>query len=225
MYNNLSGTTFLQNRYLEEERNSSIWRSNEMMSTKFSALKIPTLLMHKFFKLGSKARFIGKAIYRDKITFSKISNSSINPSWRSANYVFSKKSFQLPLVVLVLLLLINFGSWYTCPSTVASTNAITSNQFSFSGISNWLALGVTTSSTSNSLYFLYQVYFPGPYAVIRKLNSDDTVAWMAAVVFWPIIKSVVVSANEQYVFFGSASTPLNVIRLSASSGAIIDQQQ
>ena len=225
MYNKWSGTTFLQSRYLEEETISGVWWSNEMMSTKFSALKIPTLLMQNFFKLGSKVRFVRQAINLDKNTFFNISKSSINPSWRSANYLVLKRSFQLPLVILILLLLINMGSWYTCPATVASTNALTSNQFSFSGISSTLALGVTTSSTSSNLYFLYQVFSPGPYAVIRKVNSADTVAWMAAVVFWPIIKSVVVSANEQYVFFGSASTPLNVIRLSATSGVIIDQQQ
>ena len=61
-------------------------------------------------------------------------------------------------------------------------------------------------------------------AAVRKINSDETMAWMSALLFQPIIKSLSLDGNEQNAYIGSMTNNLNVWRLATSNGAIIDAQ-
>ena len=56
------------------------------------------------------------------------------------------------------------------------------------------------------------------------MSKDDTLQWMAAVSFWPILKSLSVDSNEKHVYFANYTTPLNVWRLDASTGSLMDAQ-
>ena len=48
---------------------------------------------------------------------------------------------------------------------------------------------------------------------------------MAAISFFPIQKSLSVDTLEQYVYAASLSNPLDVVRLAAGTGAIVDAQR
>ena len=48
---------------------------------------------------------------------------------------------------------------------------------------------------------------------------------MAALLFQPIIKSLSIDTNEQYVYVAGATNPLDVVRLGAGTGAIVDAQR
>ena len=48
---------------------------------------------------------------------------------------------------------------------------------------------------------------------------------MTVVSFTPDIKSLSIDSNEQYICFCSYSNPINVVRISASTGTIIDAQR
>ena len=48
---------------------------------------------------------------------------------------------------------------------------------------------------------------------------------MAGVSFLPTLKSLTLDNSEQYVYFGSNSNPLDVVRLSATTGSIVDAQR
>ena len=59
---------------------------------------------------------------------------------------------------------------------------------------------------------------------IRKINQDGSLAWMAALSFNPIQKSLAVDALELYAYVSYANNPLIVVRLGASTGSIVDAQ-
>ena len=50
-------------------------------------------------------------------------------------------------------------------------------------------------------------------------------AWMTAISFGLIQKSLAVDLNEQYVYVGNNANPLDVIRLTSSAGTIVDSQR
>ena len=47
---------------------------------------------------------------------------------------------------------------------------------------------------------------------------------MAALSFYPTVKSLTVDTSEQYVYVAKYSNPLDVVRLGADTGAIVDAQ-
>ena len=60
---------------------------------------------------------------------------------------------------------------------------------------------------------------------MRKINPNGTLAWIAAVSFNAIMKSLIVDKNEKYLYFASFGGYPDVWRLSASTGAILDAQR
>ena len=64
-----------------------------------------------------------------------------------------------------------------------------------------------------------------PNTVVRKFNTDNTLAWMSAFTFWPMMKSLSFDSNEQHVYLASYSSPLIALRLVASTGAIVTAQR
>ena len=68
------------------------------------------------------------------------------------------------------------------------------------------------------------VYTPNNWA-IRKTNPDDSLAWMAALSLKPIEKSLSVDILEQIVYVASYTIPLDVVRLGAGTGTIVDAQR
>ena len=66
---------------------------------------------------------------------------------------------------------------------------------------------------------------PDKNSSVRKVNSDNSLAWMTAIdLFSPVMKSLSVDNREQYVYFASFETSLKVWRLSTNTGAIADTQ-
>ena len=113
---------------------------------------------------------------------------------------------------------------HLCQCTCSSQNTIVSKSNSFSGYANTLTFGVTIGPISDSVYSLFYVSTPSN-AVVRKVNFDDSVAWMAAIdSFYPLRKSLSVDSNEQHVYFGRSTSTLNVWRLQWNNGAIVDAQ-
>ena len=60
--------------------------------------------------------------------------------------------------------------------------------------------------------------------VVRRLNPDESLLWMAALYSYPIGKSFVIDSKEQYVLIGAIENIYTIRRLKADTGAIIDAQ-
>ena len=58
---------------------------------------------------------------------------------------------------------------------------------------------------------------------VRKVNADGSQAWMAALGFSPILKSMTVDTAEQNVYFASGGNPIAVVWLATSNGSIVNQ--
>ena len=81
---------------------------------------------------------------------------------------------------------------------------------------------------AQSIYIIK--YFPSVYIptfdwAIRKTNSDGSLAWVAALSFEPILDSLSVDTLEQIVYVAGLTNPLDVVRLRADTGSIVDAQR
>ena len=149
-----------------------------------------------------------------------------NNSIRVFTLLSLKKTYKMIkwAVILLILCLITTIHWSTCPSSISTTNTITSEQCSFSEYSNTETYNVVLGPVSASLYYLYLISTPNNWA-IRKTNPDGSLAWMAALSFKPILKSLSVDSSEQHTYVASWTNPLDVMRLGAGTGAIVDAQR
>ena len=73
------------------------------------------------------------------------------------------------------------------------------------------------------LYFLF-VSTPNNWA-IRKINKDSTSAWMTSLSFDLIQNSLTVDDSESYIYVGSYTDMLEVVRLASGTGALVDAQR
>ena len=124
----------------------------------------------------------------------------------------------------MLIYLIPNSHWSTCSGSSSVTNTITSNQCSYTGYSNAQTYYLASGQVSNSWYYMYYVYNSPNTWVIRKINPDESDAWMAAFYLQPVKKGFAVDLNEQYVYVADTGNPMNVVRLTASTGAVVDEQ-
>ena len=150
------------------------------------------------------------------VTLSTLSLSKIITQWKA-------------IMVLALLLSIPLHTTHssTCSSSVPSTNAIKtqtqaitqtgSNTKLYTYLYNWVQ-----GQISNSLYQLYYYYNDGDKTAVRRVNEDDSVAWISAMVWEPIIKSLVVDSSEQYLYFAIEYNLFCIISMYASTGRVID---
>ena len=113
----------------------------------------------------------------------------------------------------------------TCPPSVPSSTATTTEQCSFSGYTNTYTDGMAVGPVSNSLYYLYGLSPSPNAAIVRKVDASGLQTWMASIGFWPINKSLSVDAAEQNLYLASSTNPLVVLKLAASGGSIVTQHQ
>ena len=148
-----------------------------------------------------------------------------NKSRRVFALLPSKKTYMITkwAIILSILCLMTTVHWSTCPSS--TTYTITSEQCSFSGYAITSTYNVALGPVSASLYYSYNLYNNPNYMwVVRKINSDGSLAWIAALSFQQIIKSLSVDTLEQYVYVASRTSSLDVVRLGAGTGSIVDAQ-
>ena len=74
----------------------------------------------------------------------------------------------------------------------------------------------------NFYYFLLW-FVVSSSAAVRKVNADGSQAWMAALGFSPLLKSMTVDLAEQNVYFASGGNPIVVVWLATSNGSIFKQ--
>ena len=128
-------------------------------------------------------------------------------------------------VMLLILCLITKIHWSTCPSSSSTSNTITTEQGSFAGYTSAQTCNVVLGPVSDSLYYQHGIYTSVNKWAIRKTNPDGSLAWIAALSLPSIMKSLSVDTLEQYVYVASHTNPLDVVRLGAGTGAIVDAQR
>ena len=137
----------------------------------------------------------------------------------------NNRRFKWKIYLLILLSWLLKWFWSsTCSSSVSSANAITSKQVAFSSYSSDVIQSVVQGEVSNCLYYMHSLSSSSSVEVVIKMNPDDTVSWATSVLFSPLGSSLSVSLDEQYVYLGNSGTTLEVWRIMASTGNIIDTQ-
>ena len=62
------------------------------------------------------------------------------------------------------------------------------------------------------------------YTVICRISPDGSLVWMTAIQFQPNLRSLSIDASEQTVYFAKLGGNLTVIRIRASDGTILGEQ-
>ena len=139
------------------------------------------------------------------------------------------KLSQVPKMIFLLFLMVNV--WYnsTCPASTSSPSAISTVQDTFSGRTNTYTHSVKLGPVSKSLYYMHPIVVsssPDVYnAALRKINPDNSLAWVTSISFDPLMKSLTIDSTEKHVYFGSLTNPLDVCRLSTDTGIVVDSQR
>ena len=148
--------------------------------------------------------------------------------WRTKSKIVFHILFRLLIaIVAISILYASTSIAATCPSTIASSAAIDSEYFYFTGYSYTDNLKPIGGPISTDLYFLYQIYtvYSSVYhTAIRRVDKKGSLIWMASYAIYPSIKSFSMDANEQSVCFASRATTIEVIWLAASTGVITSQK-
>ena len=113
----------------------------------------------------------------------------------------------------------------TCPPSVPTSAATTTEQYSFSGYTDTYTVGVAVSPVSNSLYSLYAIFTTFYSAAVRKVDASGSQTWMASFAYYPLPKSLSVDAAEQSLYLVILANPLVVLKLAASDGSIVSRHQ
>ena len=101
----------------------------------------------------------------------------------------------------------------TCPPSVPSSAATTTEQYSFLGYTTTQTYGIAVGPVSNSLYYLYFLYSslsPSYNSAVRKVDASGSQTWMASFTFYSIVKSLSVDAAEQSLYVASSTSTLMV---------------
>ena len=150
--------------------------------------------------------------------------SRILSNLRTAHIIrFSVSIKVLMLCLYMLTASIPLVEWSTCPSTVPSSAAIVTSQFSFSGYATTWAFGIATSQVSNNIYYMYRLLSAGNI-VVRKMDSSDSQIWLTSFALNPTVKCLSVDPSEQNVYIASMTNPITVMRLSANDGTFVSRQ-
>ena len=142
-------------------------------------------------------------------------------SWFFKIHLFQSLKFVL---VLMLFWTLKNCSAATCSASASYPSMITSNEFSYTGYTTSYNYGLKVGRVSNSFYYFHYLS-PPDHTAVRRVNPDESLVWLASIDFDPLLKSFSLDFNEQNVYFGRFSNPLSVVRLLASTGAIVDAQK
>ena len=122
------------------------------------------------------------------------------------------------ILSVLMLYLIGCIYWSTCSSSISNIYSLTTNAGSFNGYASSSIYQVVGGPVSLNLYYLY--YF-STYTVIRRIGTDDTLKWMAAIVFNGYGKRIAIDSTEQNLYVWDFGTPLNVVKFQTSDGTIL----
>ena len=131
----------------------------------------------------------------------------------------SSRNLSKMILPMLMLYLIGYIYWSTCSSSVSNIYSLTTNTGSFNGISSAQIYQVVEGPVSLNLYFSY--YFSSD-TVIRRIGTDGTLQWMAAIIFGSYGKRMVIDSTEQNLYVWDVGSPLNIVKFQTSDGTIVD---
>ena len=137
------------------------------------------------------------------------------------------KAHQKVLVFVILLWLSIFtieAIASTWPSSVTDATTVQREQNYYTGFSSTETYTVKPGMISNALYYSQKISSPSRL-IVRKINLDNSVAWMAAFSADPVSKSLAVDPSENNVYDVYWTTPLHVLKLDWTTGAFISAKQ
>ena len=97
--------------------------------------------------------------------------------------------------------------------------SLTTNLGSFTAYALSSIYQVVGGPVSLDLYYSYVV---DAYTLIRRIGTDDTFKWMAAIHNGGTGKKMVIDSTEQNLYIWIVGNPLDVVKFQTSDGVIVD---
>ena len=110
------------------------------------------------------------------------------------------------------------------PSSSSSQTNVYIEKYTFTDYDT-TSYGVVQGTKDYATFYLDYVFndtISANYGVIRRVNADNSAVWMTAFNLSPVMKSLSVDPNEQYVYIASWSSPIDIVRMNAVTGVIVD---
>ena len=146
--------------------------------------------------------------------------SNPRPSlYRIIKTLLSGKLLVIMIEISMLNLLLPLCFSLTCPSSGSKSNVISTEKFTFAEGYNEV-LGLIAGPVSHSMYYLYNTYSSN--TTLRKLNQDNSIAWMISLNTTALHKSLSIDSGENNIYL--ILNKFNVWRFSTSTGAFVDAQ-
>ena len=146
---------------------------------------------------------------------------NLKKSNRKMSLDTSLRMLVFTLIILIMRVQMSFAA--TCPSSVPSSAAIQTELSGFSGYSYSMTYNAIGGPVSNDVYYLYAMYKASIEWAVRRVDQTGSEVWAASLALTPVKRGLSVDDTEQNVYFSILASPIIVIRLSASSGALVSQ--
>ena len=114
----------------------------------------------------------------------------------------------------------------TCPASVSNSLATIIEQYTFTRCTYVVLTGVVASPVSNNMYYMYRLHISASqYTAVRREDAFGSQTWVISFAFSLVYKSLAVDAAEQSVYLSANLYPMVVLKLAASTGAIVSQHK
>lgn len=110
----------------------------------------------------------------------------------------------------------------TCSAAVPSSAAITSDEYTFSGVMTTKTTNVIAGPVSSSLYYQYDWDFK---VVLRKVDTSGTETWLSSYTLQAVYKAFAIDSTEVNLYTAAYTTEILIARFSASTGALLSQHE
>ena len=135
---------------------------------------------------------------------------------RMLKTLLSGKLLVILIEISMLNLLLPLCFSLTCPSSSSKSNVISTEKFTFVEGYNEV-LGLIAGPVSHSMYYLYG--YRSSNTTLRKLNQDNSIAWIISLDLTALHKSLSIDSGENNIYF---IIPKFVWRFSTNTGAFVD---
>ena len=124
-------------------------------------------------------------------------------------------------ILVVIALLFGYANQQIWSPSVSSSNAIIREQYYLSGVSDFRAYDVLSGTVSDNIYYLDVSYVSPNRVVVRKVNTDNSLIWIAAFSGISAVKGLALDLNEINVYFVYYASYLSIFKLNASDGSLV----
>ena len=121
-------------------------------------------------------------------------------------------------IILAIMPIINWLAW---PSSGSWVNSINRVQNYLSGISDLRTYNLLSGTVTDCIYYLEASFSSPNKIILRKENSDNSLAWITSFAGIPSVKGFELDSNELNIYIGWHGFILSILNINTENGSLI----